>query len=56
MRSDHANLVTMLAPVMVDVGWSDMLHGCMKSSFLSVSLDNLQSPTLYDLAVSNAVD
>jgi hypothetical protein len=56
LRSDHKNLVNMLGPLLIDVGWSDMVKGAMFNSMMSVGHDSLQNPVIYDLAVGNALD
>lgn len=46
----------MLGPLLIDVGWSDMVKGAMFNSMMSVGHDSLANPVIYDLAVSNALD
>ena len=55
LKADHANLANMLGPILIDVGWSETVHGLMKSNLALAAQDSLQSPTMYDLAITNAI-
>jgi hypothetical protein len=55
LKADHSNLANMLGPILIDVGWSEMVHSLMKSNLAWAAQDSLQSPTMYDLAITNAI-
>jgi hypothetical protein len=45
----------MLTPVMVNVGWSDMVKQVMFSTMVRTGHNTLQNPVIYDLAIDNAL-
>lgn len=55
LRSDHRNLLNMLGPILVDVAWSDQIKDAGFTALKDAAHDSLQSPFIYDLAVTNAM-
>jgi len=41
LRTDHKNLVHLLAPTLIDVGWSDMVRDVMFQTLLQTGHDTL---------------